>query len=245
MIYVMGDIHGNMRRFKSVLKQIKLRPTDTLYILGDVVDRYPDGVKILRWIMERPNVKMILGNHEYMMLRALGKPYDEDDLLDVDDMKLWYRNGGFVTHKFWKHQQIETREQIVSYLKNLPLNYDVEVNGISYKLVHGAPATVFEAYKFRYDTPAQFAVWKRLHGYEDFGNQYTVIFGHTPTLEYQDDEPMKIWYGDKLIGIDCGSGFSDEPGTYYARVGRLACLRLDDMKEFYSEEPMMEDENEK
>ena len=47
MIYVMSDIHGNMSNFKSVLKQIDLQPEDTLYILGDVVDRYPDGIRIL------------------------------------------------------------------------------------------------------------------------------------------------------------------------------------------------------
>ena len=79
MIYVMSDIHGNYRRFRSVLKQIKLKAADTLYILGDVIDRHPDGIKILRWVMARKNVKMLLGNHEYMMLRALGHPYDEGD----------------------------------------------------------------------------------------------------------------------------------------------------------------------
>ena len=236
MIYVMSDIHGNMRRFKSVLKQIKLQPADTLYILGDVIDRYPDGIKILRWIMDRPNVKMILGNHEYMMLRALGDPYDEDDVLDSDNLRLWYRNGGLVTHNLWKHQRIASREIMIEYLKGLPLNYDVILNDVHYKLVHGAPVEAYEEYKFRYDTPAQFAVWKRLHGYEKYRDGCTVIFGHTPTMEYQDDEPMKIWYGDGLIGLDCGSGFSDKPGTYYAAIGRLACLRLDDMKEFYSEE---------
>ena len=39
MIYVMSDIHGNTRRFDSILKQIDLQPEDTLYILGDVIDR--------------------------------------------------------------------------------------------------------------------------------------------------------------------------------------------------------------
>ena len=48
MIYVMSDIHGNSRRFNSIMKQINLQPEDTLYILGDVIDRYPDGIKILR-----------------------------------------------------------------------------------------------------------------------------------------------------------------------------------------------------
>ena len=75
MIYVLSDIHGNMENFKSILKQIDLQPEDTLYVLGDVIDRYPDGIKIIRMIMAMPNVKMLLGNHEYMMLVALTAPY--------------------------------------------------------------------------------------------------------------------------------------------------------------------------
>ena len=73
MIYVMSDIHGNSKRFDSVMEQINLQPEDSLYILGDVVDRYPDGIRILRRIMRMPNVKMLLGNHEYMMLEAMEK----------------------------------------------------------------------------------------------------------------------------------------------------------------------------
>lgn len=45
MIYVMSDIHGQKRRFDSIMKQIKLQPEDTLYVLGDVIDRNPDGIK--------------------------------------------------------------------------------------------------------------------------------------------------------------------------------------------------------
>ena len=36
MIYVMSDIHGQKRRFDSVMRQIGLRAEDTLYVLGDV-----------------------------------------------------------------------------------------------------------------------------------------------------------------------------------------------------------------
>lgn len=71
MIYVMSDIHGQKRRFDSVMKQINLQPDDTLYILGDVIDRNPDGIKILRQIMAMPNAKMLLGNHELMMMVAI------------------------------------------------------------------------------------------------------------------------------------------------------------------------------
>ena len=48
MIYVMSDIHGQARRFHSILDQIALKDEDTLYILGDVIDRNPDGIRILR-----------------------------------------------------------------------------------------------------------------------------------------------------------------------------------------------------
>ena len=37
---------------------------------------------------------------------------------------------------------------------------------------------------------------------------------------------MRIYHGNQMIGIDCGCAYKD---------GRLGCLRLDDMKEFYSQ----------
>ena len=43
MIYVMSDIHGSRRRFDAVMEQIKLTDEDTLYILGDVIDRGEHG----------------------------------------------------------------------------------------------------------------------------------------------------------------------------------------------------------
>ena len=91
MVYVLSDIHGNECRFNSILKQIDLQPEDTLCVLGDVIDRHPGGIRILRRLMAMPNAKMILGNHEYMMLRALGSPYD-DNLDDGRALEHWYRN---------------------------------------------------------------------------------------------------------------------------------------------------------
>ena len=61
-----------------------------------------------------------------------------------------------------------------------------------------------------------------------------MIFGHTPTKHYQEEVPMKLWYGNRMIGIDCGSGYPEEGEE--SEYGRLACLRLDDGKVFYSEE---------
>ena len=245
MIYVMSDIHGNYRRFRSVLKQIKLKPTDTLYILGDVIDRHPDGIKILRWIMPQNNVKMLLGNHEYMMLRAIGHPFDTyekmDDLLIEDQLDLWYRNGGHVTHKHWKRLRKELREEIIQYLHSLPLNYDIELNGHHYKLVHGAPTEEYEYFRRFYPDPTHFSVWKRWRFFEEQHGDYILVFGHTPTIEYTFAGVMEIWFGNHRIGIDCGSGLSEVPGNSYSKFGRLACLRLDDFVEFYSDEPWKEE----
>ena len=50
MIYVLSDIHGNERRFRSILEQIDLQPSDTLWVLGDVIDRGEHGAELLLWM---------------------------------------------------------------------------------------------------------------------------------------------------------------------------------------------------
>ena len=37
--YVISDIHGEYERFMELLEEIELKDTDTLYVLGDVLDR--------------------------------------------------------------------------------------------------------------------------------------------------------------------------------------------------------------
>ena len=78
MIYVMSDIHGCGKAYHEILRKIKFCDTDHLYILGDVIDRGPDGISTLEDIMRRKNVTMLLGNHEHMMLEALLHPEDSD-----------------------------------------------------------------------------------------------------------------------------------------------------------------------
>ena len=232
MIYVISDIHGNMERFNSVMKQIKLKDDDTLYILGDVVDRFPAGIKLLNKIMKMPNVKMLLGNHEYMMLQALYEEYDENDskaqAKRKHNLHQWYYNGGNVTHNSIKHISKENRKRIFEYLNSLPLNIDIEVNGVKYRLVHGSPIENYKLTKsgYHYKNEKEFSVWERWKEGCPVPEDCILVFGHTPTSYYDDTTPCKIWKCENAIGIDCGSG-------YYK--GRLSCLRLDDMKEFYSE----------
>ncbi len=231
MTYVLSDIHGHLRRFRSVLAQIRPGPEDTLYVLGDVIDRHPDGIRILTALMASPFVRMIPGNHEDLMLDALDGPYDlgrrEDMRRRAHALALWYANGGEETHRYMGRLGEGERRRIFSYLRSLPLSLDAEAGGIRYRMVHAAPAELAP----EGEDERQFALWQRLMPEDPLPPGMTVIFGHTPTLRYQDADPLRIWYGDRRIGIDCGSGFPEIDPV----CGRLACLRLEDMKEFYSE----------
>ena len=89
--YVMGDIHGEADRFHAMLKKIRFSEDDTLILLGDVIDRGPDGIALLLEIMEMPNVIMLLGNHEYMMLQ-----YMSQDATGIE-IRRWNKNGNAPT----------------------------------------------------------------------------------------------------------------------------------------------------
>ncbi len=71
MHYCVSDIHGCYKEFMKLMDVIGFSEDDTLYVIGDVVDRGPRLVKILEWMMKRRNVIPIVGNHEYMMMKVL------------------------------------------------------------------------------------------------------------------------------------------------------------------------------
>ncbi len=77
LIYVISDLHGCYEKYLQMLEKIAFSSSDSLYILGDVVDRGDDGIKILQDMMKRRNVIPIMGNHERMALNILQKLYNE------------------------------------------------------------------------------------------------------------------------------------------------------------------------
>lgn len=222
MNYIMSDIHGDRDRFRSVMNQIHITDGDHLYVLGDVIDRYPYGIEILLELMGMENVTVLLGNHELMMLEAL----NERDYTSAKN--LWYRNGGKFTHVGFISKPAKTKQRILDYLASLPLTAEVVIGEKQYLLSHGAPPELQGIIPSKYTDPRKFAVWTRLQEDDPVPGGKTIVFGHTPTSYYQDEIPLRIWHGAGKIGIDCGSGQS-HPNC------RLACLRLEDMKEYYSE----------
>lgn len=219
MVYCMADIHGEILRWKEMLQLIQFSDEDTLYILGDVIDRNPHGIEILQDIMRRPNVKMILGNHEQMMLDSFCS-YDT-----IGCRCRWKANGGGNTYRSMVYRiSAEERLEILRFIQELPDHLDIEVDGREFHLVHGMPGdNKHDRIWGRPDLPPAG------HPLPD----KTTIIGHTCTYYlnifvdgYNEDGPYEIFYSPGLIDIDCGCGNETD-------LRRLACLRLDDMKEFY------------
>ena len=50
-VYAVSDLHGQYKTFVKGLKEIDFSDSDTLYVIGDAIDRGPDGIKILQYII--------------------------------------------------------------------------------------------------------------------------------------------------------------------------------------------------
>ncbi len=213
MIYCISDIHGELDRFEKMLELIGFSDNDHMYILGDAIDRGSKGIQTLLKIMDTPNMTMLLGNHEQMCQMAMLPG------ADYATQRLWKMNGGKMT--FGELTAIRPKDEvrrILDFIDTLPDCLDVTVGDRVFHLVHGLPG---EGMYTR--------IWGRPEDYYECPiKDKTVVIGHTPVwyLSHNEFEPFKIWHGKGYIDIDCGCG-GQSP------YRRLACLRLDDMREFY------------
>ena len=147
MIYVMSDIHGCFDKYKEMLSLIEFLPRDTLYVLGDVIDRGPDGIKILQDMMLRPNVFPLLGNHEFTAAVCLPWLMEEvtgQSLATLDETQFaalgeWIANGGGPTLRSLKELSQDEREDILEYFREMELCAEVETGGRFFVLIHSAP----------------------------------------------------------------------------------------------------------
>jgi len=229
MTYVMSDIHGRIRPFHRMLKKIGFCEEDTLYVLGDVIDRNPSGIAILKEIMNASNIHMLLGNHEYMMMDYLDTDKDTDFDEWLRKMDLWCNlNHGWMTYHGFLRESQKSRDRILSYLHNLPTNIEISVQGRKILLVHASPTFLFQESMTGMKNETEFAVWNRIApGIDAEFPQDLMICGHTPTIFLSGIFPMEILQEGKIMWIDCGCAYGTDQG------GRLACLRLETDERFY------------
>lgn len=231
--YVISDIHGEYDMFLELLDAIRLKETDTLYILGDIFDRGPHPIRTLRKLMEMPNCVCIAGNHEYMAMECLeflrkeitDASLEELDEKMLDNLVTWQYNGSKTTIDEFKKLDSDTKEAVIQFVKNFSIYEKVTVGDMSYLLVHAGLGN-FEPDKDMDEYSLHDLIWVR----EDYSRKYYddmyVITGHTPTQMIKGNpNPGFIYRRNNHIAIDCGASY---PG------GRLAAICLDNGEEFYS-----------
>ncbi len=246
MIYCMSDIRGDFAKYTKMLSKLHLKGTDTLYVLGNVIDGSEGSMKLLFDMMMRENVFPVIGEHEYAALKCLSwlaKHSDETDLsaMDPDTMQKmldWTALGGQQTIAEFRELTDEQREMIVDYLSDFSLYEEVEAEGTEYVLVHAGIGD------FSPDKDMdEYDIHDLITTSPDYSKKYfpdkVLVTGHTPTRRiYEelyplngktaDGEPSrydKAYIDNGHIAVNCGVDIG----------GRLCAVRLGDLAEFYVE----------
>jgi bis(5'-nucleosyl)-tetraphosphatase (symmetrical) len=101
--YAIGDVHGCFETLRRLLRKVGYDPgRDRLWFVGDLVNRGPDSLGMLRWAAAQGDrIVVVLGNHDlHLLARAAGvsaaKKRDAlEEVLeapDRDDLLGWLRN---------------------------------------------------------------------------------------------------------------------------------------------------------
>ena len=231
MIYVTSDLHGYpLEKFQALLAKAGFSEEDYCFVLGDVIDRGPEGVELLKWLMDQPNMELILGNHEAMLLACpfifdliRGEPQGELGEEKTALFLNWMENGGGPTMEALAECDPETVSFIQEYLQEAPLYDAVSVNGRDFLLVHGGLGH-FDPHRPLSQYTAHDLLWARPDLDEAYFETVTTILGHTPTEFYGEVYAGRAIITPTWINIDTGAACGRAP----------MLLRLDDMEEFYA-----------
>ena len=190
MHYAVSDLHGiDPRDLDRLLEKAGFTRDDTLYVLGDVIDRGKWGVELLVKIMQMPNAEMIMGNHEGYLV-ACDFVFEElsEELLDsLDDEKFglllgWFRNGAENTINGLarlKEKDPALLWKLRLFVRTLPLYLEAECGGRRFLMTHSGLGN-FDPQKRPEDYSADELIWTRPRLTDRYYEDVFTVFGHTP-----------------------------------------------------------------
>ena len=254
--YVFSDIHGHAAPLLRLIERIAPSEDDRFFCLGDMVDRGPDPMGVIEAVRALPNVTVLAGNHEDLMLAWVHNPGSTMSFAD------WAINGGSTTLKGLRRLDDDARDELIAWLENLPVFAIVPMGERIYVLTHAGilpytgPARTWDEEALRELLSAaepQDLMWVRYEFWENptglmDGNGVgpIVIAGHTPTvylgqMAVQTDRPVldddgvcqsvRVGDPDACGGLwdkwNIDSGCAGGVG-----FGQVTIIRLDDGAEF-------------
>ncbi len=79
---IVGDIHGCIDEFNELVKTLSYdKETDRLILLGDLIDRGPDSVAVVRRAREM-DLECVMGNHEHKFMKWFKSFGTKNDVYD-------------------------------------------------------------------------------------------------------------------------------------------------------------------
>jgi serine/threonine protein phosphatase 1 len=218
--FVISDIHGCLKTFEAMLDKIAFSKKDTLFLLGDYIDRGPDSKGVLDLIFklqdEGYDLRCLLGNHEEKLIQTL---------TEEETYRNWlYYGGEQALESFGVAHPSEIPEKYFDFIKKLPRFFEVE----NYILCHAGMNFKIEN-PFE-DTNALIWIrhWYEQINYEWLGNRI-IVHGHQPTVDSDMKTMLKNLHENQYLDIDCGC-FKPESCT---GNGILACFELEKQELYF------------
>lgn len=213
--FAIGDVHGCAETLQYMIEnELKATTKDTLYLLGDYIDRGPDSKGVIDYILklkeENYKIETLRGNHEEMLLEAIA---DHGEKLDV-----WLWNGGEETLKSFGIKTVTGfPEKYIEFYKKLKYYIELE----DYLLVHAG-------FNFVSGKPFEdffSMVWIRnMEINKQVLGGRRIVHGHTPTPYFKIQEALAD-ETNMEINLDAGCVYKNYPG-----LGHLAALNLDTLE---------------
>src|SRR5438045_8470394 len=87
--YAIGDVQGCFDELQPLLAKLKFSAEDQLWFVGDLVNRGPKSLEVLRFVRELgERAVVVLGNHDLHLVtqhEGFAKPRKDDTFIDVLD----------------------------------------------------------------------------------------------------------------------------------------------------------------